>query len=221
MPPSYLQNQVPMYSGAQVRLDDQEFTVGGDMRARRQAGENIHDWLKSCYKSLAMRFPKFHKMDEQCRLGILLAEAVVDEYPQAINREQTGVILINRSASIYTDTIFYNSYASDSQSLASPSRFVYTLPNIVIGEISIRHKLLGEHAFFVQEEIDSEFLYLYVDSLFEEQVLDTVFIGVTDVSKAGVIGTMRCVSNQDLAGTEKLSAADFADWLNDGLRNKK
>ena len=34
---------------------------------------------------------------------------------------------------------------------ASPAVFVYTLPNIVIGEISIRNKWFGESAFFLMK----------------------------------------------------------------------
>ena len=36
----------------------------------------------------------------------------------------------------------------------SPAVFVYTLPNIVIGEISIKYKWKSEGVFFIDEEID-------------------------------------------------------------------
>jgi hypothetical protein len=41
--------------------------------------------------------------------------------------------------------------------------FVYTLSNIVAGEICIRHKIKGENAFFVSEEFDAELITGYVN----------------------------------------------------------
>ena len=39
----------------------------------------------------------------------------------------------------------------------SPSLFVYTLPNIVTGEIAIRHKFYGETCFYILENKEQLF----------------------------------------------------------------
>ena len=54
----------------------------------------------------------------------------------------------NRSASIKNDTD-YLATISDGNYYPSPALFVYTLPNIVTGEIAIRHHIQGETSFYV------------------------------------------------------------------------
>ncbi|MEJ0079473.1 MAG: hypothetical protein WDM78_00555 [Puia sp.] len=60
-------------------------------------------------------------------------------------------------------------YAKTIRTGASPALFVYTLPNIVIGEISIRRHFKGENAFFVFKQFDGNFIEKYVRGLFEKQ----------------------------------------------------
>ena len=59
-----------------------------------------------------------------------------------------AVVLANRSASIKNDTD-YLATILDGNYYPSPALFVYTLPNIVTGEIAIRHHIQGETSFYV------------------------------------------------------------------------
>ncbi len=68
--------------------------------------------------------------------------------------DETGIILSNANGSLDVDL----KYAKTMQAGASPALFVYTLPNIVIGEISIRHKIKGENAFFVFKDFNGNFI---------------------------------------------------------------
>ncbi|HET9052621.1 MAG TPA: hypothetical protein VFM90_00505, partial [Cyclobacteriaceae bacterium] len=47
----------------------------------------------------------------------------------------------------------------------SPAMFVYTLPNIVAGEICIRHGIRGESNFFVSPEFNPDLFSSYLDTL--------------------------------------------------------
>lgn len=106
--------------------------------------------LVELYRRFAGDYPKFFKMDTLCRLGFIAAEILLNEKISQCEKEQMSVILANRSASIKNDTD-YLATISEGNYYPSPSLFVYTLPNIVTGEIAIRHHIQGETSFYILE----------------------------------------------------------------------
>lgn len=135
---------------------------------------DLQDFLRGLYDRFSGQYPKFHKMDLLSKLGwaateILLQDMPMDQYTP----EDTGVILANASSSLDTDEKYFDTV----QEIASPALFVYTLPNIVIGEISIRHKFKGENAFFVAEQFDIPFVTGYAAQLLESGAVKAVVCG--------------------------------------------
>ena len=63
----------------------------------------------------------------------------------------------------------------------SPSLFVYTLPNIILGEISIRHQLRSENIFFISEEFDESLFVDYCFSLFNQKKAENLLCGWVDL----------------------------------------
>ena len=61
------------------------------------------------------------------------------------------------------------------------SLFVYTLSNILIGEICIRNNFKGENACFVFEGFNAAFLKEYVDDLFINRLVKVCICGWVDV----------------------------------------
>ena len=112
--------------------------------ATTQTGDKL---LVELYRRYAGDYPKFFKMDTLCRLGFIAAEILLKE-PIANAQRPTAVILANRSASIKNDTD-YLATISEGNYYPSPALFVYTLPNIVTGEIAIRHHIQGETSFYI------------------------------------------------------------------------
>lgn len=112
------------------------------------------------YKRLEINYPKFHKMDNLSKLGLLTAEAALKETDFLIRHKasEIAIILSNKASSLDTDRIHQQSINDKDHYLPSPAAFVYTLPNIVIGEIAIKHKLTGENAFFVGDTFDTGLL---------------------------------------------------------------
>ena len=101
--------------------------------------------LVELYRRYAGDYPKFFKMDTLSRLGFIAAELLLkDEQVEA-------VILANRSASIKNDTDYLSTIRDDNY-YPSPALFVYTLPNIVTGEIAIRHHIQGETSFYILDK---------------------------------------------------------------------
>jgi hypothetical protein len=63
------------------------------------------------------------------------------------DHSRTALVFANRSSSLDTDFKYQESINSQENYFPSPAVFVYTLPNICVGEISIKHKMQTENAF--------------------------------------------------------------------------
>lgn len=139
-----------------------------------QSSGELPEFLRALYDHFSGQYPKFHKMDLYSKLGwvateILLQDMPLETYPQ----EDIAVVLSNRSGSLDTDERYFETMAE----FASPALFVYTLPNIVIGEISIRHHLKGENAFFISEAFDIPMITRYVQQLLEDGQAEACICG--------------------------------------------
>lgn len=121
--------------------------------------------LKATYEKLGFDYPKFHKMDVLSKLLILTEELLHDSIPMEGNLEdEMALIMANRSSSAVVDQKFIESYTQ--QNNPSPSLFVYTLPNIAIGELSIRRKWYGENSFFIAEQFEANFFIRQCEGAF-------------------------------------------------------
>lgn len=109
------------------------------------------------YRKFVGDYPKFFKMDGMSRLGFLAAEILLKDFkdcqPEVLS--DLAVILFNSEASLRTDLNYMKTIGKDDY-YPSPALFVYTLPNIVCGEIAIRHGLKNETMFFILPENDEE-----------------------------------------------------------------
>ena len=108
------------------------------------------DLIVQLYKTCIGDYPKFYKMDKLSRLGFVASELLLakEDRRRFEECEDRAIILFNRSASVDTDKLYLKSI-SDDDYFPSPSLFVYTLPNIVSGEIAIRNLYHGETSFYV------------------------------------------------------------------------
>jgi len=140
-------------------------------------------FLKSAYKYFNLSYPKFFKMDNLSKLGFLATEILLKDKikENLLIPGETGIVISNSASSLDTDRAFYETISDNSNFFPSPAVFVYTLPNIMIGEICIRHKITGENAFFVSEKFDAEFLYNYVSDLFKLNKISQCIAGWVDL----------------------------------------
>lgn len=106
------------------------------------------------YKQQIGGYPKFYKMDLLSRLAFVAAELLAPLTPEGEGLDRGSVILFNHSSSIVSDRQFLATINGKEGAFASPSVFVYTLPNIAAGEIAIRHHICGETAFYILQEKD-------------------------------------------------------------------
>lgn len=133
------------------------------------------------FRALGTPYPKFFKMDTLCRLGFVAVEELLRGHEDAIDAEHTALILANRSASLANDTDYRATISDPDNYYPSPALFVYTLPNIVTGELAIRHGLYGETAFYVLEkEAD---LQPIVEAALREPNIHSAIVGWVECSK--------------------------------------
>jgi 3-oxoacyl-[acyl-carrier-protein] synthase-1 len=112
--------------------------------------------VADAYRALQIDYPKFFKMDGLSKLGIVASEMLLqDEENRFEPREDTAILGFNRSSSLEIDWQYQETIRSNDNYFPSPSLFVYTLPNIVLGEVAIRNKFLGETSFYVSEGFDA------------------------------------------------------------------
>lgn len=135
-------------------------------------------FLLSVYQHFQLNYPKFYKMDNLGRLGWLCAEILLKDSfnKEKYQAEKVGLVLANRNSSLDDDIKYWDSV----KEVASPSLFVYTLPNIVIGEICIRNGFKGEHAFYIQPDFDADFIAGQVNYLLDNDILDACICGWVD-----------------------------------------
>lgn len=131
----------------EIEITPTSVLLDGKPIATTETGEKM---LVELYRRFAGDYPKFFKMDTLCRLGFIAAEILLNEKISKCENEKMSIILANRSASIKNDTDYLATISSGNY-YPSPSLFVYTLPNIVTGEIAIRHHIQGETSFYILE----------------------------------------------------------------------
>lgn len=136
---------------------------------------------KSAYKSLGVDYPKFFKMDALSKLAFLGAELLLPATSGSITENDTALLLANRSSSLDTDVKYQESIADKDNYFPSPAVFVYTLPNICLGEISIRHQLKSENSFFIFDAFNPEFMASYADVLIATGKAEKVLCGWTEL----------------------------------------
>ena len=122
-----------------IEITTTSVLLDGQSIAVQESGDKL---LVELYRRFVRDYPKFFKMDTLCRLGFIAAELLLQKGPV------DAVVLANRSASIKNDTD-YMATISDGNYYPSPALFVYTLPNIVTGEIAIRHAIQGETSCYI------------------------------------------------------------------------
>jgi hypothetical protein len=135
--------------------------------------ENINDFLLKVYRNFQINYPKFYKMDELSKLAFLATELLLKDNFQA----STSVVIGNNSSSILADLQHQNLINDLINPVASPAIFVYTLPNIMIGEICIRHNINGENALLLMPEFDAQQLNLYAKTLLDTNLSERCVIG--------------------------------------------
>lgn len=165
----------------QVYISPNEVTVDGKALAHNEKGSAL---LTELYRNNIGDYPKFFKMDTLSKLGFIASELLLNiEGNRSFEpREDRAVILFNRNASLQADTHYQSTIQDPEHFFPSPAAFVYTLPNIVTGEIAIRNKYFGETSFIVIDDYNEQIIMKNLDIAFQDPVTTSIIGGWVDCS---------------------------------------
>ena len=169
---------------AYCHLQEDQCSVNGQLVLERDKLSE-DPWFKQIYKERELVYPKFYKMDMLSQAGYL-AEELMKRNDEGLfsgyGDDEIAMAFANQSASADTDIRFVKSYAQEGT--PSPSLFVYTLPNIVLGEIAILNKWYGENMFAVLPKFVPDFF------------LNNTQIFMSDHSKAVLCGWLEVLAGR-------------------------
>lgn len=164
--------------------------------------EGFAQVVRAFYKERNLSYPAFYKMDNLSKLGFCAAELLLENisWQESMKENELGIILANHSSCLDTDEAYFATICDEKAYFPSPAVFVYTLPNIVIGEICIRHKIKGENMFFIQPEFDPEFMVSYIDNILDSCVLKGCIGGWVEFYKDNYDAFLYFASRQNTEG---------------------
>ena len=161
-----------------VRITPTSVELNGEQLKVNASGAAL---LTELYRTYVNDYPKFFKMDELSKLGFIAAELLLrDEEQSHGEQEDRAVVLFNRSGSICNDRKYQDTIQHDDDFYPSPSIFVYTLPNIVTGEIAIRNHYYGETAFYLLAHRDEQLMRQTAEAAFLDGTTRSVVSGWVD-----------------------------------------
>ena len=164
-----------------ARITNQQVVSNGNLILSNQDVDAKH-WLSEIYKHLDCDYPKFFKMDPLCKSGFLTAELVmrnlqlVPEEP----KEDWAVVCFNSAGSLDDDRTYQATIQEADSYFPSPAVFVYTLANIVTGEIAIRHKIKGESSCYVAQKFQPGTILQAVNDVLQRTPARHVLAGWVD-----------------------------------------
>lgn len=142
-----------------INITTSKVIINGERLRLEVTGKEL---LTVLYRRYIKDYPKFFKMDILCRLGLVASDLLLRGTPDS-KKEDMSIILFNKSGSLCND-ISYQETIKGNNYFPSPSVFVYTLANIVTGEIAIRNKIYGETSFYIMNELNTAQIFEIVNS---------------------------------------------------------
>lgn len=156
------------YITASVKIKNNEIFKNDQSVFKTNKELSLLDFLKEAYQFLDLSYAKFHKMDVLCKLGVIATTVLKEDYPS-----DAALVFQNKSSSEMSDF----QHQEKLNDFPSPANFVYTLPNIVMGEISIKHQLQSENAFFIAEEFQPQIIVSHTESLLKNNKASATICG--------------------------------------------
>ncbi|MEC4052199.1 3-oxoacyl-ACP synthase [Myroides odoratimimus] len=124
-------------------------------------------FAKAYYKANEIDYSKFFKMDPLSKLAFIGAECLLMDEVFEQPTSDIALLFSNASSSLDTDLKHSETIVDRDNFYPSPAVFVYTLANICLAEVSIRHKLQSENTFFISPRFDIDLMHTQASYLLE------------------------------------------------------
>ncbi len=132
---------------------------------------------KQLYKTYCKNYIKFFKMDSLCKLGFLTSEILLKDFDTgSTDKNEVAIVVGNSNSTKNTDI----KYHETTKTLPSPAIFVYTLPNILLGEICIRYGFKGQNLCYISDKFDEKELYENIKILLNNSTTQYLIGGWVD-----------------------------------------
>ena len=140
------------------------------------------DLLTALYRQYVGDYPKYYKMDPLSRLGFIASELLLqaEGAERFVACDDRAVIFFNHSSSVCADRQYIETIADPDNCFPSPSVFVYTLPNIVTGEIAIRNGYHGETSFYILPRQDDRLMQQILQASCLDSATQSILCGWLD-----------------------------------------
>lgn len=163
---------------SQIVITPDEAILNGQKLSTTKQGGAL---LTELYREKINDYPKFFKMDELCKLGFVASELLLqdcgDRHEGTADR---AIVLFNRTGSLCNDRNYQKTINDMENFFPSPSLFVYTLPNIVTGEIAIRNHYYGETSFYVLDHDNPALIRSMAEDVIQQGRAKSVICGWLD-----------------------------------------
>ncbi|MEZ5047635.1 MAG: hypothetical protein R2831_11665 [Chitinophagaceae bacterium] len=159
-----------------VRIFNNKLFVNNRLLLEQEG--NTDAFARALYQDCALQYPKFFKMDLMSKMGLVASSYILHDMGD-IDMYKRCFIFQNKSASLIADKAYDNSIDTH----PSPLLFVYTLPNIVMGELAIKFRFKGENTFFVLPNFNAAQLVEYTNILFKQQIAQYILLGFIEVTE--------------------------------------
>jgi hypothetical protein len=157
-------------------------------------------FFKEVFKTLNSGYAKFYKMDRLCKLAYLASEyLLMGEIHKKYKTEEIALVFSNSASSLDSDIRHQATIADRSKYFPEPATFVYTLPNIMLGEISIRHNLKGENMFFISEKYEPEIMVDYTSILLGNSRHKACITGWVDYTSTDLLAMLFFVEQEKVS----------------------
>ena len=157
-------------------IQNNQIQLNGEVVFQTESND-FSDFSKKTYHNFAINYPKFFKMDNLSKLAFIGSELLLNSVIDEAAENNITLLFANKSSSLDTDVKYQNSISDPENYFPSPAVFVYTLPNICLGEIAIKNQLKSENSFFIFETFNSEFMMNYANVLINTKKADKVLCG--------------------------------------------
>ncbi|MBR5158882.1 MAG: hypothetical protein IKW84_04785 [Bacteroidaceae bacterium] len=168
--------------------------------------------LSELYRGHIGDWPKFFKMDTLSKAGFVATELLLKEIgePRCGSEEfirSRAIVLFGSTASLCADRNYQETIQDKDNYYPSPALFVYTLPNIVTGEIAIRNHWRGESSFYVLETPDVEQMAFHLACAFQDNDTESILAGWVDSTMNDDFQAfMTVIRKEDVADVDRLAA---------------
>lgn len=197
--------------GHWVRLTPKMVMVDGRMIDHTETGSGL---ITEMYKRQICDYPKYYKMGPLSRVGFVASELLLkaEDAGDKTSGATRGVVLFNKSSSLADDEKYQNTIADEEAFYPSPSLFVYTLPNVVTGEIAIRNHYYGETNFYVLDHADPQVMAETICNTFADTETESIMTGWCECSDENTFDVLMFIVEKD--ADAKMLSLEIENKLN-------